>query len=116
MSALRYNDGKPKLSRVWWGILTPIAKVLEFGATKYDWDNWKKGLDRQELLDSLGRHVQALMDDELHDEDSKLHHIAHILCNCMFYWFFFNKKEKLFKDGKKNWHLNHLPKIVKKYK
>jgi hypothetical protein len=86
--ALRYNQGKPKWSLVHYKSLEPMVKVLMYGADKYAVDNWKKGLDRREILDSLQRHVTALMDGQEVDPESRLHHIGHIMANCMFYSYF----------------------------
>ena len=84
----RFNDGKLKWSLVHWGSLKPLVQVLMFGAEKYSPDNWKKGLDKKEILESMTRHLTALMDGETHDPESGLHHIGHILCNAMFYSYF----------------------------
>ena len=48
----------------------------------------KKGLDKKEILESMMRHMTDLMDGNEYDEESKLHHIGHIMCNAMFYMFF----------------------------
>lgn len=86
--ALRYNQGKPKWSLVHYKSLEPMVRVLMYGADKYAVDNWKKGLDKKEILDSLQRHVAALIDGQEVDPESSLHHIGHIMCNCMFYSYF----------------------------
>lgn len=90
----RYNKGKLKWSLVHWGSLAPMVEVLMFGAEKYSPDNWKKGLDKKEILESMVRHLTALMDGESHDKESGLHHIGHILCNAMFYSYFTFAKNK----------------------
>jgi len=85
--SLRYNEGKEKWSLVHFKSLKPMVDVLEFGAKKYSPDNWKKGLDRNEILESMMRHLTALMDGEEIDKESGLSHIGHIQCNAMFYSF-----------------------------
>ena len=65
-----------------------MVRVLMYGADKYAVDNWKKGLDKREILDSLQRHVAALIDGQEVDPESGEHHIGHIMCNCMFYSYF----------------------------
>lgn len=89
--ALRYNEGKARWSLVHFQSLLPMVKVLEFGATKYAVDNWKKEMPKETILNSMFRHVTALMDGEENDPESKLHHIGHIMCNCMFYAFHYIK-------------------------
>ena len=90
--ATRYNQGKAKWGLVHYKSLIPLVKVLEFGANKYDADNWKKGLDKKEILESMMRHLIALMDGELNDPESQELHIGHIMCNAMF-WSYFHQME-----------------------
>lgn len=86
--ALRYNGGKLKWSMVHFKSLEPMVKVLMYGEKKYARDNWKKGLNREEILDSMQRHLSALIDGEEIDPESAEHHIGHIMCNCLFYSYF----------------------------
>jgi len=81
--ALRYNEGKPKLSMIDLNTLADCANVLAIGAEKYERDNWKKGAKLSTLLDSMLRHVAALQRGELIDPESKLSHIGHIQANAM---------------------------------
>lgn len=92
--SLRFNQGKTKWSLVDFESLTPLVEVLEFGAKKYSRDNWKIGLDRDEILDSMFRHMVKLLSGEEFDEESKLHHIGHIMANAKFYSYhhYLNKK------------------------
>jgi len=89
--ALRYNEGKLKWGLVHWPSLSPLVSVLMFGAEKYAPENWKKGLDRREILESTQRHLIALFEGEENDPESKLSHAGHVMCNMMFYIFFTNK-------------------------
>lgn len=82
--ALRFNEGKPKLSFIDLGSMEDMARVLEFGAKKYDRNNWKKGLPYSSILDSMMRHIAALQKGELIDPESGLPHHGHISCNAMF--------------------------------
>lgn len=89
----RYNEGKLRWSLVSWKALEPMVQVLMFGAKKYDSWNWSKGLKYTEICDSLQRHLNAFLQGEDNDPESKLAHIGHILCNAMFlsYMFLFRK-------------------------
>lgn len=51
-------------------------------------DNWKKGLDKSAILESMMRHLVALMDGQEIDPESNEHHIGHIMCNALFYSYF----------------------------
>ena len=80
----RFNEGKPRWSLVPQSTLIPMVRVLEFGAKKYGDYNWVKGLSIREICESLKRHLDAFMEGEDDDPESKLSHIGHIQCNAMF--------------------------------
>ena len=90
--ALRYNEGKPKWSYVHYDSLIPMIRVLEYGALKYAPFNWKKPMPLDEILESMQRHLAALMDGEEVDEESGISHMGHIMCNAMFYNYHSKKK------------------------
>jgi hypothetical protein len=85
--SLRYNEGKPRWSLVHFKSLEPLVKVLEYGAKKYEAENWKKPPEEgcKQHLESLSRHLFSLMDGEVNDDESGLPHIGHIMANCMMY-------------------------------
>lgn len=80
----RYNEGKPRWSLVDFSSLEPLVRVLEYGAKKYDDDNWKKGLPFKEVCESMMRHLIAFMGGEDLDQESHQPHLGHIMANCMF--------------------------------
>lgn len=87
-TGLRFNTGKLRWSLMDYKAMEPMIRVLMFGAEKYDDHNWKKGLDKTEILDCAQRHLASLMDGELIDKESGLPHIGHLMCNGMFYSYF----------------------------
>lgn len=94
---LRYNKGKPKWGLVHWESLRPMVEVLQFGANKYAPGNWMKPMDKREILESLARHLFALLDGEEYDKESGIHHIGHIQCNALFYAY---HNQKTINNGK----------------
>lgn len=90
----RYNEGKPQWSLVNFKSLLPLVAVLEFGAKKYDRNNWQKGLQLHQILESSARHLFALMDGEENDPESGLPHIGHLQCNTMFYQYHKDKAKE----------------------
>ena len=86
-TGLRYNDGKMRPTLISPHALQGLMAVLEFGARKYAPRNWERGLPGglEPILDSLLRHVFAMMRGEEVDQESGLPHIDHVLCNAMFY-------------------------------
>jgi hypothetical protein len=83
---MRFNDDKPQLNYVLTGkhALAGLAAVMQYGATKYSRNNWRKGLPHTEIVDSMMRHLAAYVSGENNDPESGLPHIDHILCNAFF--------------------------------
>jgi hypothetical protein len=79
------DAGKPRLSIVPIEIINCIARVREYGVTKYtDPDNWKR-VEVERYHDALFRHVIAYINDPASvDEESGLPHLWHICANCAF--------------------------------
>lgn len=80
----RFNTNKPKWSIIDFPSIEPLVKALEYGANKYSRDNWKKGLDEDEIIDSTLRHLIKLNQKEDIDEESGVMHEGHIMANMMF--------------------------------
>ena len=59
-NALRYNEGKPQWSLVDFDSIEPLVRVLEYGCIKYERDNWKKGLNKDQILDYHRRKGMSL--------------------------------------------------------
>lgn len=75
-----------------------IVEVLEYGAQKYEIDNWKRVQGAEGLngryANALLRHVIAYCSGEEKDPESGLSHLAHAGCNCLFLlWFDSQKKQ-----------------------
>jgi hypothetical protein len=93
--ATRHNEGKLKWSLVDFKSLEPMVRVLEFGANKYEIDNWKKGLKVTEVCESLLRHIHSFMAGENDDSESGLPHVGHIQVNAMFLSYMINDKPEM---------------------
>ena len=67
------------------GLLPAAGKIygalaMEFGARKYEPYNWRnKKVKYTIYLDAIERHLLALRDGENQAEDSKVHHLGHII-------------------------------------
>ena len=90
---LRYNTQKRQWSLVDFAALTQMVQVLEFGARKYDVDNWRKGLSYRQCMESCLRHLIAFLEGEDIDPESGLNHLGHAMCNIMFLMSFENDPE-----------------------
>ncbi len=88
--ALRYNEGKPDHTYLEEEVRDGIAKVMEYGATKYSRDNWKNSINTEshdqfqhDIVASLLRHAFAVASGDLVDDESGQSHMAHVACNAM---------------------------------
>ena len=84
--AMRFNKDKPQLSFMldFPHAMAGVVRVLEFGAEKYERNNWQKGLPYLEVIDSMLRHLQEFRNSVELDPESELPHIDHVLCNALF--------------------------------
>lgn len=64
--------------------LTETAKVMTFGAKKYDDHNWRKGIKSSRLIGALLRHINAYNGGQDKDPETGLSHVAHVMCCAMF--------------------------------
>lgn len=90
MEGIKYDKEKPDYSLLPPNALEDVAKVLTYGAKKYDRDNWRK-LDNlhNRYFAAAQRHLWALQKGETFDEETGIHHGAHAICCMMFLIEFF---------------------------
>lgn len=82
--AKKYDGGKPRMELLPREGLEEIAKVLTFGAAKYDAHNWRKGMAWSRLAGACARHLFAWVAGENKDPESGLSHLAHAGCCIVF--------------------------------
>ena len=74
---IRYDLVPPKT-------LCLLAKVLTYGAEKYEPNNWKNCKDLERYKAAAMRHFEAYRLGEYKDAETNLPHLAHALCNLTF--------------------------------
>ena len=85
MEGRKDDQGKPRWSLFPKGTLLEVAKVLTFGAGKYDDDNWMKVPNaKKRYYDAFNRHVDAWWRGERNDPETGLHHLASATCCLLF--------------------------------
>ena len=85
MQGVKYDGEKPKMHLLPPKAINEVAKVLTFGAQKYDEENWRKLEDLQSRYSSGAlRHIFAHLDSEDLDPESGLSHLAHAICCLLF--------------------------------
>lgn len=83
------DKNKPRMSLLPKGALNAVIRVLEFGATKYQVDNWKHVPEaKTRYYDAMQRHIDAWWHGEQKDPETGEHHLAHAICCGMFLWWF----------------------------
>lgn len=95
---LKYDNGKAPLDLIPTEAIEEIAKVLGFGARKYDRHNWRGGIVYSRLIAAALRHITAFNNGHDTDEESGLSHIAHALCCLAFLQTFISKGQKSLDD------------------
>lgn len=93
--AMKFDDGKAPIDLVDSTIILELAKVLGFGAEKYEAHNWKEGLPISRYYSAAMRHMMAFNDGETIDPESELNHLSHAACNLMFMLYMLKNKPGL---------------------
>jgi len=93
-TGMKFNKGKLRYSIIPMESVREVVKVSEYGAIKYEPNNWKNITDMDVYYDALMRHMIAWKTGETHDEESHLHHLAHAAWNALtLVWFAIQKGE-----------------------
>lgn len=88
---MKIQEGKPKPTLVYTSFINEVARVREYGLTKYpDAENWRT-TSIDDHFNAMLRHVLAAKAHymkesagEKMDQSSGLSHLAHAACNIMF--------------------------------
>lgn len=80
----KFDAGKPPMDLLPYGALIEVAKVLGFGAKKYDAGNWANGLEVSRLIAAAERHIGEFKEGQDADIESGLMTLAHAVCPLLF--------------------------------
>lgn len=95
MEGRKEDTGKLPLDLLDPYALSQIARILQFGANKYNANNWRGGIIWSRLYGATLRHLFAWWDGEDLDPETGISHLAHAACELMFLLNF----ERDFRDG-----------------
>ena len=84
MSGTKHDQGKTRFELVSPYFVEGVAKILTFGAQKYDPYNWAKGMDYGRVLGALERHIADWKKGIDLDPETGESHLYHAACNLMF--------------------------------
>lgn len=80
----KFDEDKVRMELLPVHALEEIAKVLTFGAKKYDDENWRGGMNYKRLIGAALRHITSYAKGEKKDSETNLSHLAHAACCVMF--------------------------------
>ena len=88
------DEGKARFDLVEPEFEAAVAKVLTYGANKYEPNSWQHVEDAENrYYASLRRHINAFRKGDKIDPESGLSHLAHAACNIMFLMHFDKEAE-----------------------
>jgi len=81
---MKKDEGKPNPSLFYTSALYATVRVRAYGVEKHgSMDGWKT-TKPIEHYDAAIRHIRAVMDGEVNDDESGELHLAHAICDLMF--------------------------------
>lgn len=81
---VKHDQHKIRWDLVPFDAVNEIAKVLTFGAAKYDARNWEKGMNWSRVFGAVQRHLTRWFHGQDKDKETRLTHLAHAGC-CIFF-------------------------------
>ena len=84
-NGMKFDDAKTRYDLIPPEALEQVARVLTFGAQKYDNDNWRKvKRKRRRYFAATMRHLCKWIGGERYDIETGLSHLAHAVCCILF--------------------------------
>lgn len=84
LTGKKHDGGKAPIALISSTFIFEVAKVLQFGAGKYDPWNWKGGFKWARVASAVLRHIFSWLGGEDKDPETGLSHLAHASCGLMF--------------------------------
>jgi hypothetical protein len=81
---IKHDQQKIRWDLVPYDAVNEIAKVLTFGAAKYEARNWEKGMNWSRVFGALQRHLTRWFHGQDKDKETRLTHLANAGC-CLFF-------------------------------
>jgi len=98
MEGKKFDDDKVRMELLPPEAIEGTAKVLTFGAKKYEDRNWEKGIKYSRVFGALMRHMWAWWRGENLDPETGLSHLHHAGCCIMFLQTYNERKMDEFDD------------------
>ena len=84
VGGVKHDQKKIRWDLVPYDAVNEIAKILTFGAAKYEARNWEKGMDWSRAFGAAQRHLTRWFHGQDKDKESGLTHLASAGC-CIFF-------------------------------
>lgn len=81
--SVKDTTGKAKLRYLPYKSLEAVAKIREFGVSKYGDDTCWRDVPVMDFVEASARHVFKYMSGEINDNESGLNHLHHAACSLM---------------------------------
>lgn len=85
MSGVKHDQGKAPMDLLSSDALVEMAKVLDYGAKKYQRQNWRSGMKWSRMYAAALRHLSTWNNpyESSKDNETELSHLAHAAVNIM---------------------------------
>ena len=90
--ATKFDGEKIRMELLPPELMESVAKVLTFGAKKYEARNWEKGMEWSRVYGALQRHLNAWWSGEENDPETGYSHLHHAGC-CIAFLITYDKRE-----------------------
>ncbi len=80
--AMKFDYGKLRYDLIPYDCIEKLTEVYTFGASKYQSNNWRKGMKWSRLYRATFSHLFSSFRGEDIDEDSSLLHLSQVIWNC----------------------------------
>ena len=79
----RYDRGKLRFDLIPEDVMEKLAEVYTHGASKYNDENWRKGMSWKRMIGPIKRHFNKACRGQDIDIDSGCIHLAQVIWGCM---------------------------------
>lgn len=85
LKGTKFDVKKPDYTLLPWAQVESVVKVLDFGAIKYQRENWKKVKNGEQRYRSAAfRHLSKIEQGEEIDSETGQSHYSHAICSLLF--------------------------------
>ncbi len=80
---VKQSNGKLNYSEIDWNYIARLAFRMNQNKVKYEKKNWQLPIPLEEIEQAMLRHIIAILNPNVADEETRADHLAAIGCNAM---------------------------------